>query len=156
MSRPLYEHTQAGWPMRISFALGALLLLVVTLLPEAQRSPAPAAALLGGAAVMLALGWLWSSLTVRIAEGALQLRFGPGIPRRSVPLADLAAVEVTRTSFWDGWGVHRTRRGWLYNVSGLDAVLVRRRDGKSFLVGTDEPRKLKAALERAMTAAQQG
>jgi hypothetical protein len=70
-----------------------------------------------------------------------------------VPLADLAAVEVTRTRFWDGWGVHRTRRGWLYNVSGFDAVLVRRKDGKAFLVGTDEPRKLKAALERAMTAA---
>jgi hypothetical protein len=153
MSRPQYEHTQAGWPMRISFVLGALLLLVVTLLPELQRSPAPAAALLGGAAVMLALGWLWSSLTVRIAGGALQLRFGLGIPRKSVPLADLAAVEVTRTRFWDGWGVHRTRRGWLYNVSGFDAVLVRRKDGKALLVGTDEPRKLKAALERAMTAA---
>jgi hypothetical protein len=52
--------------------------------------------------------------------------------------------------------VHRTRRGWLYNVSGLDAVLVRRKDGKCFLVGSDEPRKLKAALERAMTAGQRG
>jgi len=153
MSRPQYEHTQTGWPMRISFVLGALLLLVVTLLPELQRSPAPAAALLGGAVVTLALGWLWSSLTVRIAEGALQLRFGLGIPRKSVPLADVAAVEVTRTRFWDGCGVHRTRRGWLYNVSGFDAVLVRRKDGKTLLVGTDEPSKLKAALERAMTAA---
>jgi hypothetical protein len=155
-ARAQYEHTQAGWPMRIAFALGALLLLVVTLLPEMQRSPAPVPVLLGGAAVMLALGWLWSSLTVRIAEGALQLRFGLGFPRKSVPLADIAAVEVTRTGFWDGWGLHRTRRGWLYNVSGLDAVLVHRKDGKSFLVGSDEPRRLKAALERAMTAGQRG
>jgi len=106
MVRPLYEHTQAGWPMRIAFL-----------------------------------------------AGALQLRFGPGFPRKSVNLADIAAAEVTRTNLWEGWGVHRTRRGWLYNVSGFDAVLVRRHDGKSFLVGSDEPRRLKAALERALAAA---
>jgi hypothetical protein len=45
--------------------------------------------------------------------------------------------------------VHRTRRGWLYNIAGKDAVLIRKLDGKTFLLGTDEPRKLKAVLERA-------
>jgi len=34
-------------------------------------------------------------------------------------------------------------------VSGHDAVLIERRNGKPFLLGTDEPRKLKAALEAA-------
>jgi len=52
--------------------------------------------------------------------------------------------------------VHRTRRGWLYNVAGFDAVLVRLKDGKSFLVGTDEPRRLKAALDRTMPSARHG
>jgi hypothetical protein len=83
----------------------------------------------------------------------LRLQFGLGVPRKSVPVADIATVEVTRTRFWDGWGVHRTRRGWLYNVAGFDAVLVRLKDGKSFLVGTDEPRKLKTALDRTLPAA---
>jgi hypothetical protein len=99
------------------------------------------------------VGWLWSSLTIRIEDDALRLQFGLGWPRKTVALEDIDAVEVTRTTFWEGWGVHRTRRGWLYNVSGYDAVLLRRRDGSSLLIGSDEPRRLKAAIERAQQRA---
>jgi hypothetical protein len=87
---------------------------------------------------------------VRVADGRLQLHFGPGWPRKSWPLEDIAAVELTRTTFADGWGVHRTRRGWLYNVSGRDAVALELKDGRTVLVGTDEPRRLRAALQRAI------
>lgn len=153
MTRPLYEHTQAGWLMRVACVAGALTLVVMSLLPDLPQSTHAQPALLAGAVLLVVLGWLWSSLTVRILDGTLQLRFGPGFPRKTVSLAEISAAEVTRTNFWEGWGVHLTRRGWLYNVSGFDAVLVRRRDGKSFLVGTDEPRRLKAALERALAAA---
>ena len=48
--------------------------------------------------------------------------------------------------------MHRTRRGWLYNVAGYDAVLIRRSDGTSLLLGSDEPRRLKSAIERAAGA----
>jgi len=152
MARPLYEHTQAGWPMRIGLLAGTVLFVGMTALGDLRDSPAAQVALLLGATLAIAIGWLWSSLTVRIADGVLRLQFGLGLPRKTVPLADLESVEVTRTRFLDGWGVHRTRRGWLYNVSGFDAVLLRRKDGKALLVGTDEPRKLKTALERALTA----
>jgi hypothetical protein len=37
----------------------------------------------------------------------------------------------------------------LYNVSGFDAVLLRLANGRSMMVGTDEPRRLKAAIEHA-------
>ena len=109
--------------------------------------------MLVGAAVALAVGWLCSSLTIRIDNDALLFYFGLGWPRKTVPLEDIDAVEATRTTFWEGWGVHRTRRGWLYNVSGYDAVLLRRRDGSSLLIGSDEPRRLKAAIERAQRRA---
>jgi hypothetical protein len=153
MARPLYEHTQVGWPMRIGLLVGAVLFVGMTALNDLRDSPSAQVVLLLGAMLAVAIGWLWSSLTVRIADGTLRLQFGLGLPRKTVPLADLESVEVTRTRFLDGWGVHRTRRGWIYNVSGFDAVLLRRKDGKALLVGTDEPRKLKAALERALTAA---
>jgi hypothetical protein len=94
-------------------------------------------------------GWVWGSLTVSIQDGQLRIRFGLGWPRKTVPLSDISDVEITRTSFFEGWGVHRTRRGWLYNVSGYDAVLLKLASGRSMLVGSDEPRRLKAALQRA-------
>jgi hypothetical protein len=151
MGRPLYEHTQVGWPMRIGLLAGAVVLLAMTAAEDLRQSPTALLALSLGAVLAVALGWLWSSLTVRIVDGALHLRFGLGLPRKTVPLADLASVEVTRTRFWEGWGMHRTRRGWLYNVSGFDAVLLRRKGGKALLVGTDEPVKLKAALDQALS-----
>jgi hypothetical protein len=101
------------------------------------------------AAVCAVVGWTWGALTVRIQGGEVQVRFGIGWPRKTIPLAEIAAVEVTRTTFLEGWGLHRTRRGWLYNVSGFDAVLLQLASGQSMMVGTDEPRRLKAAIERA-------
>lgn len=137
MTRPQYLHTQPGWPMRLSFAAAAIGMIVLSALP------------MPGAAAALAVGWSFSSLTVRVDADELALRFGFGWPRKAVPLADIAAVEVTRTKFWEGWGVHRTRRGWLYNVGGHDAVLLHRGDGTALLVGSDEAPRLKAAIERA-------
>jgi len=150
MNRASYEHTQQGWPMRLAFGAAALLFVTMGALQPQEAPGLPRLALWLGAAAVLALGWLWSSLTVRIDGVALRARFGLGWPRTTIPLADIASVEVTRTTFWSGWGLHYTRRGWLYNVAGLDAVIVVRKDGRAVLLGTDEPRRLKAALERAL------
>jgi len=150
MNRALYEHTQQGWPMRLAFGAAALLFVAMGALQPLASAGLPRLALWLGAALLLVPGWLWSSLTVRIDGEALRARFGLGWPRTTLRLADIATVEVTRTTFWSGWGVHRTRRGWLYNVAGLDAVLVTRKDGRAVLLGSDEPRRLKAALDRAL------
>jgi hypothetical protein len=144
-----YQHTQSGWLVRIAFGLTALVFLVMASFQPLAGS-APRGALVAGTLVATLLGLLWSRLTVRVDGDRLHWSFGPGWPRFSLPLGDIAAVEVTRTTFWQGWGIHRTRKGWLYNISGWDAVLITRRDGKQLLLGTDEPRRLKTALDRAM------
>jgi hypothetical protein len=70
--------------------------------------------------------------------------------RKSVPLSSVAHTERTTTTVLNGWGIHYTTRGWLYNVSGRRAVLVKLHDGSQFLLGSDEPE----ALERAIAANQ--
>ena len=144
-----YEHTQHGWPIRIAFGLAALGFLVMMAVRPFDL-PMPRAALMVGAAVAAALGLQWSRMTIRVDIDRLHWSFGPGWPRFSLPLAAVRSVEATRTTFLQGWGIHRTRRGWLYNIAGWDAVLVTRADGKQLLLGTDEPRRLKSALERAI------
>jgi hypothetical protein len=146
--RPLYAHTQAGWPIRAAFFALALGLLLLSTQPPFVTMRAPPWVLMAGAALAALLGWMWGALTVRVVDDELQVRFALGWPRRTLKLAEIADVEVTRTTFTDGWGLRITRRGWLYNVSGFDAVLLRLVNGKTLLVGSDEPRKLKAALER--------
>jgi hypothetical protein len=55
-------------------------------------------------------------------------------------------IEVTRTRVIEGRGIHLTSRGWLYNVSGFQAVEIHLKRGKRFLLGSDEPEKLVMAL----------
>ena len=149
MTRPRYEHTQPGWLMRLTFAALALGLIMLAALPLPGLGRAPSWALLAGAALAIAVGWCFSSLTIRVRAMNCSCTSAAGGRASAVPLADLDAVEITRTTFIEGWGVHRTRRGWLYNVGGFDAVILRRRDGTAVLVGSDEAPRLKAAIERA-------
>ena len=102
------------------------------------------------AGILVIAALVFSSLSVEISDAHLRWRFGIGLIRKQVPLAQILSAEVTRTRFWEGWGIHLTTRGWLYNVAGFDAVIVRLATGKQFMLGTDEPTRLAAALGRSI------
>lgn len=145
-----YEHVQRGWAVRIATLLGAVGMVAgVAFSPEELPRGLYTVLLLVAAAIAL-VGWSFSVLTVRVGDGELHWHFGSGWPSWSTPLDLIATVEATRTTFWEGWGVHRTRRGWLYNVAGQEAVLVRRSDGTAVLLGSDEPHKLQNTLQAAL------
>jgi hypothetical protein len=74
--------------------------------------------------------------------------FGRGIIRRKVWLAEISGCEPIRIRWWYGWGIHLTPHGWLYNVSGFDAVAITLRDGRKFALGTDDPHGLVDAIRR--------
>lgn len=86
--------------------------------------------------------WIFRSLTIEISDTELAWHFGSGWPRRRVRLSEIVSVKPIRTSVMNGWGIHYTRRGRLYNVSGFGAVAIRLRSGRQFCLGTDEPEKL--------------
>ncbi len=146
--RPFYEHTQVGWISRLLFVVGAVLALVLP--PHRGTYVGAHMVPFITALAILLVGALFSRLTVRIDRDALRVAFGPGWPRKVLQLRDVESVELTRTTWIEGWGIRFTRRGWLWNVAGFDAVLLRLRGGKSLLIGTDEPRRLHAALAQVL------
>ena len=90
--------------------------------------------------------WLFRSMTIEISDSELTWYFGSGFPLKRVPLSEVVSAEPVRTTIWDGWGIHYTPRGWLYNVSGRGAVVITLRKGKRFCLGTDEPEVLARQL----------
>ena len=84
-----------------------------------------------------------------IDQSAIQLAFGPGWPRKSIRLAEVRGAEPVRNRWWYGWGIRITPHGWLWNVSGLDAVEVLLASGRRTRIGTDEPQELTAAIRQA-------
>jgi len=103
--------------------------------------------------VFVITGMTFHSLTTSVENGELTLYFGPGIWRRSVAVSDVVSATPTTTSWLEGVGIHWTGRGWLYNVHGPGAVLIKRRNGKPFLIGSDEPEALAEAIRAAQVGA---
>ncbi|MAB27778.1 MAG: hypothetical protein CMJ53_00585, partial [Planctomycetaceae bacterium] len=54
-------------------------------------------------------------------------------------------------SWLAGFGIRYIGRGWMWNVSGLDAIRIDRTKGGSFFIGTDEPAALEAAINAAIS-----
>jgi len=138
-----YRHTQVGWLM-----LGILVPALLFLLTSFVLLPGGGEAVRGVvAAVLVVVGVLFSSLRTEVERGRLRVAFGPGWPSREEPLRNVAEVRRVRNPWVYGWGIRLTPHGWLWNVSGLDAVELTRRDGSRFRVGTDDPEGLLAALQ---------
>jgi hypothetical protein len=96
--------------------------------------------------MLIAVAMLFCTLTVRIGGGEIECRFGPGLISKHIPLAAVRGARPVRTEWYQGWGIRLTSDGWLFNVSGLDAVEVELADGKRIRIGTDEPQTLAAAI----------
>lgn len=132
-----YKHTQVGYVLAVAMAILGVTSFILVAMDPSQMWPA-------GLMVIIAvlIVWLFSSLSVIVDEHRFYFFFGPGVIRKSYSLKDIQSCQAVKNPWWYGWGIHLTRHGWLYNVSGFRAVEIILNDGKRFRVGTDEPEKL--------------
>jgi hypothetical protein len=138
-----YRHSQVGWVMLGVFA--GTTLVVLTLL-SGEAAAAARLPLLVVAALVLPL---FGALTVEVDRETIRLRFGIGLIRKRIPLADVSGWRAVRNPWYCGWGIRLGPRGVLWNVSGFDAVELDLPAGRHFRIGTDEPELLVSALTQA-------
>lgn len=136
-----YRHTQ--------FAGATLAVLVIavgsTVLINETTARGDASLLLE--VLLLACIGLFYCLRVEINDLVVEVRFGVGLIRKRIPLTDIVAARAVRNPWYTGWGIRRIRGGWLFTVSGMDAVEIQTRSGARFRIGTDEPEALRRAIE---------
>lgn len=99
------------------------------------------------AAILVLFVALFGSLTVTVHGSFVEIRFGVGLIRRRFSLEEIESCDAVRNPWWYGWGIKKIPRGWLFNVSGLDAVELTMRNGAAHRIGTDEPQKLHRAIQ---------
>ena len=143
-----YQHTQIGWVMLLLTLAPILVITAMDLPPEV--GPIPSLVFL----VLIAAAAAFGSLTVTVDDVHLSLRFGLTPFRKRVRLADIASVQAVRNKWYYGWGIRYIGTGWLYNVSGLDAVEIVKNDARIVRIGTDEPEALVRALSMVMSVRQ--
>ena len=147
-----YKHTQVGY-VTGGVLLAALPLIYFAFMVEDGELGAFGYAVLGAFGV---LAVVFSSLTVQVTDRELVFYFGPGFWTRRFALHDIISVKVVRNSPLYGWGIRYTHHGWLYNVSGFQAVELTIRGEGQIRIGTDEPEALKRVLEEAQAPSPPG
>jgi len=136
-----YQHTQPARAIVISLITAGLVFATGSIFCQP---------LISGALVVFIVAYFFRSMTIEISDAELRWHFGSGFPRKRVPLRDVVSVEAVRMTFWNGWGIHYTPQGWLYNVSGFGAVSITLRNGKRYCLGSDEPEALAEKLARQL------
>ena len=140
-----HEHTQFGHV--IIWSLLAIILVASGGL-IGHRAPPVIVSI-----ILLVCLVLFYRLKISIEDETLSASFGLGVIRKKVRLAEIASCEPIRIRWWYGWGIHLTPRGWLYNVSGFDAVAITLHDGKKLALGTDDPNGLATAIRNSIAGA---
>jgi hypothetical protein len=127
--------------------LGALMALGVTL-SLSRETLQQAWWLVVAMFAVLGVAWaLFATLLVEVDAREVRVRFGVGLIRKTVPIADIVRADIVRTRIGWGWGLHWTPAGWLYNVAGRDAVRLELRRERAIMIGSDEADRLKAAID---------
>lgn len=138
-----YKHTQIGYVM-IVCGIAALFAAL-----ELSFRKMSGLALLGGMGTIFVIVGLFATLTVEVRGGFLKFRFGPGLIRKTLKIAEIESCEIVRNPWYYGWGIHATSKGWIYNVSGFEAVEIFMSDGRRLRLGTDEPELLRKVILEA-------
>ena len=144
-----YSHRQIGGQSLIAHSVGFVILGWIFFRVDLVGVSVPMFAAL----VLLLAGSVVAFSTMTCTVGGEEFRVACGLlgwPGKRVGLDDIAGVLPTKTALISGFGIRITTRGWLYSVSGRDAVIVGLRDGKQFLIGSDEPVKLADAINQAL------
>lgn len=146
-----YRHTQSG-TLTIVFTTAAILGVIAAFV--LGRMPLPVFIIL--ILLFSAVELLFMSLTVRVDRKTIRLWFGPGLIRKTIALSDVVDSRPVRNSPLCGWGIRYIGNGWLYNISGLDAVEMSLKTGRRIRIGTDDPDGLHRAIQQAAAASRHG
>ena len=137
--RTQYARTAVMAPLYYGWLLVALILgrgALLTILP-----------VLVGIVVLMSIFFFgFRSLMVSVTPAEVDLAYSFGWPRKRIERAAIMSAEPLRIPWWYGVGIRRTPKGWMWSIWGFDTVLLTLSGDKRFLIGTDDPEGLAAAL----------
>ncbi len=145
MQNSHYRHVQIGWVSVGIMGVVAILLFEVGLVGTAPRIVLQFVAL-----TLIIAAIVFSYQTIEVTDTEVVSRFALGIMPKRIPLDEITRVEFAPSTWFEGWGIRLTTRGWLYNVSGFGAVEFKMRDGNRMRFGSDDSSNLIAVVQQLM------
>lgn len=123
--------------------------LAAPAIPTAKEVPWLAATML---ALAVALAALYGGIHTTVTVDKVEVRFGAYRMLR-MPVSEIAEVKLHTFSplrQFGGYGIRRNLEMWAIFIRGNEGVLLTTVGGKKFLIGSDHPERLAAAVQAAM------
>jgi hypothetical protein len=142
---PAYQHAQTFTTLWTLMPVTSLVVAAVLWLTGDPQAQLGIGIVLSTTAVTLAL---FGRLVIEVHADRVRWQFGwLGVPSGSVPLGEVTAIETARGSA-SGAGIKGTRQDREYTAAmNSPGVRLRLKDGRSVLLGTPEPDRLRRFIE---------
>jgi hypothetical protein len=137
-----YKHTQIGYLILSILAILLILLSSIMIISELYITFLIIIVLFTFILIS------FSTLKVTIDKNILQIKFGYGIFKKNFLIKDIESVRTKKNHWYYGWGIRLWLwpKMWIFNISGFNAVEMKMKNGGLYRIGTDEPKKLEAAI----------
>ena len=146
-----YKHTQIGYLMLDVTLAVAVLFAWAQITARAEPPSVDSGTNFAFTAIMAIIVFVLASfvsLQVIIDEKYLRIKFGYGIYQKKFLLNDVMSAKTVKNHWYYGLGIRVWfwPKMWIYNVSGFDAVEIKLKNGKTYRIGTDEPKRLEQII----------
>ncbi|GLX85475.1 hypothetical protein tloyanaT_17270 [Thalassotalea loyana] len=135
-----YQHKQKGLALLTIMAIAGIVLIIAT-----HEIVSVMNATL---ALLIIVSVLFSSLTIYITDDKIGWHFGLKFWHKTLPLSDVKSARLVTTKWYYGLGIRLVPNGWLYIVSGNQAVELTTKTNKHIMIGTDDGERLIAQLSK--------
>ncbi len=137
-----YRHRQVGRLLLLALGLGVVITARHFILaPEGRFATGPALV------IFLGCIFLFYALSVEVNTDEVVVKFGPGLIRKRFRIEEIREAREVRNPWYYGWGIRLTPHGWLFNISGFNAVELELNNNRKFRIGTDDPQGLITAIQ---------
>ncbi len=146
----MYQHDQNSrqWVVVVASIFAIVMFSLVTAMLRSETAPLWLGFLAIAWVTVIYLAMLnFTRMSVRVSPGSIDLVWRLGWPKKSIDRGTITEARIHRNSWLEGWGIRKVRRGWMWNVWGLDSVELVLDSGKVFRIGSDDAAGLLAAVE---------
>jgi hypothetical protein len=93
----------------------------------------------------------FNKITITITKTTLSFSMGMGLIKKTYPISDIQSCTPIKNNIINGWGIRRILGGWLYNVSGFQAIELRfKNENKIIRIGTDKPNEVVEEVKKLL------
>lgn len=143
-----YRTKQTGWVILLISIL-ILLSMSIFLMYIKNTDPTAIPALITTNIIFVFLMLLFGTLETTVTSSQIKIKFGIGLIKKTIPLADIESITEVKNKFWYGWGIRLTPHGWLWNIAGYEAVEIKfKSNRKNFRIGCKSSKELYKAIKK--------